>query len=177
MRIRLDEDQWEVDDTFSLLEILAQISDKAQAQQRLVTSLSVGGKQLTDRDLQPALLSRIGPEIGAIQAISQAMEDIMVSAEEPLQRFQALVRRQGEALTDSLRSGMADVRSVDEWLGMLADYVEATEMRRGLPGTNSKYRPISSWVEPLLDARNAGDVVRLADILEYELLPSFPERT
>ena len=51
MHITLDEEQWQVSDESSLMEILATISDRAQAQHRMVTSLTIGGKAISDRDL------------------------------------------------------------------------------------------------------------------------------
>ncbi|MGH7233255.1 MAG: hypothetical protein ACREJU_18130 [Nitrospiraceae bacterium] len=174
MQITLDEEQWEVADNLSLLQVLAQVSDKAQAKQCIVTSLRVGGKSLTDRDLQPALLSRIAQELGMVQATSRAVEEIVVSAEEQLLHFGALIRRQGESLIGPLRAGTAGVNSVDGWLGLLADYVEAREMPR-VPNGAQSASYVSPWIGPLLDARSAGDVVRLTDCIEYELLPRLPE--
>ena len=43
MRITLDQDQWDVSDDQPVSEALMQVSDRAHARQRLVTSLKLGG--------------------------------------------------------------------------------------------------------------------------------------
>ncbi len=176
MRIVLDEERWEAADDLSLQEILAQVSDRAHAKRRLVTFLEVGGKRLTDRDLAPALLARLGREVGDIRATSQSLEDILNGASEPLRRFGALIKEQGRTLIGDLRTGTGRgaVASLDAWLGLVADYLEATEAaglstRAARPG-----EPLSPWIPPLLEARAAEDAVRLADLIEYELLPRLP---
>ena len=73
MHITLDEEQWQVSDESSLMEILATISDRAQAQHRIVTSLTIGGKAISDRDLAPGFLNQSGKNLGAVQAISKSL--------------------------------------------------------------------------------------------------------
>ncbi len=51
MHITLDQEQWQLPDETSVMEVLAAISDKARAQNRIVTSLTIGGKAINDRDL------------------------------------------------------------------------------------------------------------------------------
>lgn len=174
MRIRLDEECWDVADDLSLQEILAQVSDRAHAKRRLVTSLEAGGKRLTDRDLAPALLARPGREVGDIHAMSQSFEDILNGACEPLRRFGALVKEQGRALIGPLRTGAGAMAPLDAWLGLLADYLEATEATGLSTRAAGPGEPLSPWIPPLLEARAAEDAVRLADLVEYELLPRLP---
>ncbi|HJU04501.1 MAG TPA: hypothetical protein VJ692_05060 [Nitrospiraceae bacterium] len=176
MRVQLDHEQWEVADDATILQVLAEVSDRAQAQQRVVTSLCFNDRRLTDRDLQPALFARTASEAGPIRATSQPMEDIVAGVEPQLRRFAVLIREQGQALIDPLRTSTAPVQSIDAWLGLLADYVEAIEVRLSCKHSDIGSSLVSPWIGPLLDAREAGDVVRLADILEYELLPCLPEQ-
>ena len=65
MRITLDHDQWDVSDDRPVSEVLTQVSDRAHAQHRIVTSLKLGGRPITDRDLQPTLLNKLLNEVGA----------------------------------------------------------------------------------------------------------------
>src|SRR3954447_6094218 len=72
MHVSLDAEQWAVSDDTSLLEVLAQVSNKAQDRRRIVTSLKIGGRAHSDRDLVPALLARTARESGPVEALSSA---------------------------------------------------------------------------------------------------------
>ena len=64
--------------------------------------------------------------------------------------------------------GEERLASLDAWLGKLADYIELVESgRRTAPSSKA----LTPWVQELLEARAERDVVRLADLLEYELIP------
>jgi hypothetical protein len=69
------------------------------------------------------------------------------------------------------------VESIDTWLGRLADYTELLEAGRtqGVAGLSSA--AILPWIQELLAARTSSDAVRVADLLEYELLPRLTEST
>ncbi|MDQ1291987.1 MAG: hypothetical protein QG615_1797, partial [Nitrospirota bacterium] len=56
MHVTLDQDHWEVADAMTLGEVLAVISEKSHARARLITSLTVDQRTITDRDLDPAFL-------------------------------------------------------------------------------------------------------------------------
>ena len=50
MLVQLDEETWEVSDTDRLEEVLANLSDRAQAQGRLVTELTVGNRPMRSEE-------------------------------------------------------------------------------------------------------------------------------
>jgi hypothetical protein len=171
MQIVLDQDWWEVADDMLLGEIFSQVSDRAQAKQRFVTSLSIGERRLTDRDLEPTLLARVGNEVGPIKATSKALKDILAEAQPTLTQFETELKTEGQALISSLRAGLNGVNSVDAWLGRFADYVEMVELVRTQAGDRSQETSLAPWISELLEARTASDSVRVADVLEFELIP------
>ena len=175
MHITLDEEQWQVSDESSLMEILATISDRAQAQRRIVTSLSIGGKAISDRDLAPGFLNQSGKNLGAVQAISKSLHSIITEAKHAIDRFADQLRTDGQNLLTPLRSGAGDVGSIDTWLGRLADYTEMLEAGRtqGVAGLSAA--TLLPWIQELLGARASADPVRVADVLEYEILPRLTE--
>jgi hypothetical protein len=175
MDITLDEERWQLPDDTSLMEALAQVSDKAQSKGCFVTQLTVGGRAVTDRDLQPAFLAQKGADVPTIQAVSRSLRAIMSDAAVTMARFSAQLKSDGEALVGALRAGRGGFVTLDTWLGRLADYAEMAVAGRtqGLPDTGvTRALP---WIQELVDARQAADAVRLADILEYELLPTLPD--
>ncbi len=177
MHITLDEEQWQVSDESSLMEILATISDRAQAQHRIVTSLTIGGKAISDRDLAPGFLNQSGKNLGAVQAISKSLHSIITEAKHAIDRFAAQLRKDGQSLLTPLRSGSGHVGSIDSWLGRLADYTEMLEAGRtqGVAGLSAA--TLLPWIQELLGARSSADPVRVADVLEYEILPRLTEST
>ena len=177
MHITLDEEQWQVSDESSLMEILATISDRAQAQHRIVTSLTIGGKAISDRDLAPGLLNQSGKNLGAVQAISKSLHSIITEAKHSIYRFDAQLRKDCQSLLTPLRSGSGHVGSIDSWLGRLADYTEMLEAGRtqGVAGLSAA--TLLPWIQELLGARSSADPVRVADVLEYEILPRLTEST
>jgi hypothetical protein len=175
MHITLDEEQWQVSDESSLMEILATISDRAQAQHRIVTSLTIGGKAISDRDLAPGFLNQSGKNLGAVQAISKSLHSIITEAKHAIDLFAAQLCTDGQSLLTSLRSGSGHVGSIDTWLGRLADYTEMLEAGRtqGVAGLSAA--TLVPWIRELLGARSSADPVRVADVLEYEILPRLTE--
>ena len=171
MHITLDGEQWQLSDDSSLMEALAAISDKAQAQQRIVTSLTIGGQAISDRDLVPAFLNQVGRGMGPIAAVSKSIHTIISEARQAISRFAAQLRTDGQVLLAPLRSGTGQVGSIDAWLGRLADYTEMLEagQKQGVEGLSSVM--LLPWIQELLAARSCSDPVRVADLLEYELLP------
>jgi hypothetical protein len=173
MDVTLDEERWQLPDDMSLMEALAQVSDKAEQKGCFVTSLSVGGRNITDRDLDPAFLAQRGSEISGIEARSRSLRTIMAEAAGTMRLFSAQLKQDGEALIGPLRAGRGGFGALDAWLGRLADYAEIAEAGRaqGVADTTAAAKALH-WIQELVDARQSADLVRLADILEYELLPA-----
>ncbi len=174
MRIVLDQDQWDVSNDRTLLETLTQVSDRAHERRRLVTALRVGGRSLTDRDLVPEFLSRPLQEVGEVEAVSQALQELLTREQDTVRRFAGIIRAKGEEVVRALRAGSAGFASFDGWCGQLADYVEYVETARRHGVEAGAPVSLSSIVTELLNARAAGDAVRAADVLQYELLPGLP---
>ena len=172
MDITLDEERWQLPDETSLMEALAQVSDKAQSKGCFVTRLTVGGRTVTDRDLEPSFLAQKGADVSTVDAVSRSLRTIVSDAAGTMARFSLQLKQDGEALIGPLRAGRGGFAAFDGWLGRLADYAEIAVAGRtqGLPETGvTRALP---WIQELVDARQAADPIRLADILEYELLPA-----
>jgi hypothetical protein len=174
MQVMLDDEQWTVNDDLSLMEILAQVSDKAYARQRVVTSLQLGSRQLTDRDLTGAMLVQVGAEIGPIRAMTQSMDQVMKNADETMERYAGFLKSDGAGLVHAIRTGQTPGGSLDAWLGRLADYLECVETKRARAEQNRSTEPLASWVARLLDVRITGDWVGMADLIEYEIMTRIP---
>jgi hypothetical protein len=171
MRITLDQDQWDVSDDESVSEVLMQVSDRAHAQHRLVTSLKLGGSPITDRDLQPLLLSKLLKEVGPVDACSQNIPEIMTNAAPAITKFALTLKAEAQGFLTPLRTSGIIPSALDRWFGQLADYVEL--LHSAGPGSlaGGDLQVFSSWIQELLDARSIQDPVRVADILEFEILP------
>ena len=78
---------------------------------------------------------------------------------------------EGTSLADPFRMGGQDLSSFDVWLGKVADAVEIIENGQKQLGRESPGQVIAGWIEELLAARRIHDTVRMADLLEYEILP------
>jgi len=61
--------------------------------------------------------------------------------------------------------------ALDRWFGQLADYMEFLQAAEQGSQAGGDLQALSSWIQELLDARSMQDPVRLADILEFEVLP------
>jgi hypothetical protein len=177
MHITLDEEQWQLPDEASVMEVLAAISDKARAQHRIVTSLTIGGNAINDRDLIPAFLNQPVKGLGDARAASKSFHCIITEAKQAIGRFAAQLRTDGQGLLIPLRSGTGQVGSIDAWCGRLADYMEMLEAgaRQGVDGLTPA--PLLPWIQELLGARTNADPIRVADLLEYELLPLLTDPT
>ncbi len=171
MRITLDQDQWDVSDDQSVSEVLMQVSDRAHAQNRLVTSLKLGGSPITDRDLQPILLNKLLKEVGPIDACSKNIPEIMTHAAPAISKFASILKAEAQGFLTPLRTSGIIPSPLDRWFGQLADYVEL--LHSAGPGSlaGGDLQAFSSWIQELLDARSIQDPVRVADILEFEILP------
>lgn len=171
MRITLDQDQWDVSDDQLVGEILAQVSDRAHARHRLVTSLKLGGRPITDRDLQPMLLGKLLREVGSVDACSQDIPEIMTNATPAIDRFSSTLKAEAQGFLAPLRMSGTIPSALDRWFGQLADYMEFLQAAEQGSQAGGDLQSLSSWIQELLDARSMQDPVRLADILEFEVLP------
>ncbi|RMH36209.1 MAG: hypothetical protein D6690_07065 [Nitrospirae bacterium] len=173
MQVQLDEERWEMEDSTSLHDALTRLSDLAHAKGRLITSLRVGNRTFTDRDLLPAVLYRPLGDVGMIVATSERMDAVILRGEEPATHYGAALRTEAETLVKRLRRGERRFRQIDDWLGRLADYIEWVELAKPLATSSLPPSP-AEWIPELLKAREAEDTVRLADLLEYEVLSRLP---
>jgi hypothetical protein len=171
MRITLDHDQWDVSDDQPVSEVLTQISDRAHAQHRLVTSLKLGGRSITDRDLQPVLLSKLLKDVGPIEASSQNIPEIMTIAAPAIARFASTLKTEAQGFLTPLRISGTIPSALDRWFGQLADYVELLQSATKGSPAEGDLQAFSTWIQDLVDARSIQDPVRIADILEFEVLP------
>lgn len=168
MHVMLDQDQWEVVNALSLGDVLADISEKAHARSRLITSLTVDQRAITDRDLDSTFLGEPIARFTHLQAISQTMDEVIRSAASTIQHYADLLRKEAQELASHIRMGDERLESLDAWLGKLADYLELMESK---PAKTPPDRAMPPWVQALLDARAQRDLIRVADLLEYELAP------
>jgi len=171
MHVTLDQENWEVGTGTTLGEVLADVSERAHARARLVTSLTVDQRALTDRDIDAALLAEPTARFTRLTATSRAMRDILRGGQETAHRYAEELRAEGLSLIRACRSGQSPVSHIDLWLGRLADYLEWVEGSRSAPPVTDATRPLSSWVQALVEARGAHDLVLMADLLEYEIVP------
>ncbi|THI89547.1 MAG: hypothetical protein CAF41_004855 [Nitrospira sp. CG24A] len=171
MRITLDHDQWDVSDDQLVGEVLAQVSDRAHARHRLVTSLKLGGRLITDRDLQPMLLDKLLKEVGSVDACSQDIPEIMTNATPTITRFSSTLTAEAQGFLAPLRMNAIIPLALDRWFGQLADYMELLQVAGPGSQAGDDLQALSPWIQDLLDARSIQDPVRIADILEFEILP------
>lgn len=171
MQVTLDHEQWEVGTGTTLGEVFADISERAHARARIVTSLAVDHRIITDRDIDVGLLAESAARFSRLTATSHSVQEIMRMAQDSAHRYAKVLCAEGLPLVHAFRSGEPQVNALDLWLGKLADYLETMEGHRETPQSVEAVRPLSSWVQELLDARSARDPVLMADLLEYEILP------
>ncbi len=175
MLVQLDKDTWEVDDMVRLDEVLADISDRAQAQGRLVTQLIVGNRPMTDRELVPVALAKAASSFGSIEAKSERMDSIIQHSEETAKQFGQQIRIDAEQLVAEFRQGTGVLRALDQWFGKIADYLEWMQVQQAVAASSeNRAANLSVWVSELMNARQAIDHVQIADVLEYEVIPLLP---
>lgn len=171
MQITLDHDHWNVDAPLTMEQVLTDVSERAHARARIITKLHLDQRMITDRDLDPVFLAESVTQFTQLTAVSQAMSELIGAAEESVKKYAATLRAEGTALLSPLRFGPWPLSALDAWLGRLADYLEfAASASSTMPAGNG-VSPMASWVQQLVEARAAKDVVRMADLLEYEILP------
>jgi hypothetical protein len=171
MRVTLDQEQWDAVAGATLGDVLADVSERAQARSRIVTSLRLDQRAITDRDLDAEFLREASGRFIQLTAVSQSVQTLMESAREVAARYARDLRAEGLTIASAFRAGRSHVGALDLWLGKLADYLELVEGSRTSRRATEAERPLSTWVRELLTARNGRDLVLMADLLEYEILP------
>lgn len=176
MRVTLDQDQWDIAAAATIGEVLAEVSDRAQAKSRIVTSVQLDSRTITDRDLDAVFLREPARKYSVLTAGSLSRQELAHSVQHSAERYAQIVHEEGKSLAGSFRAGLFQIAKLDLWLGKLADYLELVE-RTGTTFTGNRDRkPLSAWVRDLLDARAGQDIVMMADLLEYEILPRLESR-
>ena len=166
MLVQLDEKTWEVSDTDRLEEVLADLSDRAQAQGRLVTQLIVGDQPMTDRELIPPTLAKVASTFGRISAKSEQINNILQNSGETAKKFGHQIRVNAQRLVEEFRQGKSGMQSMDQWFGQIADYLEWVQFQQSASGSSpQESQGLSHWVNELMIARKNLDEVRVADML------------
>jgi len=172
MQVQLDEETWEVSDGVQLGEVLANLSDRAKAKGRLVTELMVGNQKMTDRELVPPTLTQVASSFGSITAVSKRLETIVRYSEDAGRKFGRQLRIKGGKFVDDFRQGHGNIRGLDEWFGQMADYLEWLQIHESVRHRKTGVaQDLGFWVTELMKARENEDEVRIADMLEYEVIP------
>jgi hypothetical protein len=168
MHIKLDDDQWLAATDTSLGDVFAELSERAHAKARTVTTMMLDRRQITDRDIEPRLLQEPSAKFSNLVATSLTQAEILHAASGTIDRYRELVVQEGRSLVGQLRLGSQDLSLLDRWLGKVADLLELI----GNNAAHSDVKAVAGWIEELLGARHLSDTVRMADLLEYEILPS-----
>ena len=176
MQIMLDQDHWEVDAPLTMEHVLTEVSERAHAKARIVTKLQLDQRTITDRDLDPAFLAESVVRFRQLTAVSQPMPELIQAAEGSIRKYAETLCTEGTALLSPLRFGPWPLSTLDAWLGRLADYLEFVDGASATMETGTGASAMAPWVQQLLEARAARDLVRLADLLEYEILPRLNAR-
>jgi hypothetical protein len=176
MQIMLDQDQWEVDAPLTMEHVLTEVSERAHARARIVTKLQLDQRTITDRDLDPAFLAESVARFRQLTAVSQPMPELMRAAEGSIRKYAETLRAEGTALLSPLRFGPWPLSGLDAWLGQLADYLEFVDGTSATMETGARSSTLAPWVQQLLEARAVRDLVCVADLLEYEILPQLDIR-
>ncbi|OQW35774.1 MAG: hypothetical protein A4E19_16120 [Nitrospira sp. SG-bin1] len=176
MQITLDQDRWEVDAPLTMEHVLTEVSERAHARARIVTKLQLDHRTITDRDLDPAFLAESVVRYRQLTAVSQPMPELIRAAEGTMRKYAETLRSEGTALLSPLRFGPLPLSTLDSWLGKLADYLEFADGATGPTQAGNGVSTVAPWVQQLLEARTTRDSVRIADLLEYEILPRLDVR-
>ena len=171
MNITLDSDQWQAAGNVTLGEVLADLSERAHAKSRIVTTVMLDQRRITDRDIDQHLLQEPSSKFRDLIATSATRHDILDAARVSINRYRELVVQEGISLVNPLRLGIQDVSALDRWLGKVADILELMSNSSDGEATDFAPQTTADWIEQLLEARQLRDTVRMADLLEYEILP------
>jgi hypothetical protein len=171
MNIILDNDQWPAAINTTLGDVLAEVSERAHARSRIVTTMILDQRRITDRDIDPNFLEEPSAKFNDLVATSVTPQDIIETARESINRYREVVVQEGSSLISSLRLDQQDFAPLDLWLGKVADVLELMGNDARDSAVDSGAQVVSGWIETLLEARQLRDTVRIADLLEYEILP------
>ncbi|MBL8039172.1 MAG: hypothetical protein JNN16_16850 [Nitrospira sp.] len=171
MHIKLDDEQWVASEDATLGEVLSELNARAYTKARIVTTMMLDHRRITDRDIDPQFLQEPSARFRDLVATSSTQQDIIEAAREPIRRYCEHVVGEGNQLLSQFRMGMLDVSALDRWLGQVADILELMKNPSVAPPGDSGLDTIASWIEQLLGARQVRDTVHMADLLEYEILP------
>ena len=96
----------------------------------------------------------------------------MQYSEETGVKFGQQIRLKAQKLVDDFRQGHGFIRQLDQWFVPMADYLEWLQIHESMGTQKSEIvQDLVFWVNELLRAREIEDEVRIADILEYEVIP------
>ena len=171
MNVHLDNEQWQASVGTTLGEILADVSERAHAKSRIVTTVMLDQHRITDRDIDQQFLQAPIAQYRDLVATSATQQEIVESARDSIRQYRELIVQEGAALIDPLRVGRQDVSALDSWLGKVADILELMSHSGAGSLSGARVQPTTEWIEQLLTARQLRDTVRMADLLEYEILP------
>lgn len=171
MNVHLDNEQWQANVGTTLGEILADVSERAHAKSRIVTTVLLDQQRITDRDIDQQFLQKPIARYRDLVATSATQQEIVESARDSIRQYRELIVQEGAALVDPLRLGKQDVSALDGWLGKVADILELMSQAAVGSPSGSPVQLTTEWIEQLLAARQLRDTVRMADLLEYEILP------
>jgi len=171
MNIKLDDEQWQAATHATVGEILADLSERAHAKSRIVTTLILDQRRITDRDIDQRFLLESTAQYRDLIATSATQRDILDAARGSIERYRALVIQEGTALVTQFRMGREDLATLDLWLGKVADMLELMENGGFNEVPDRQAQSTAVWIEELLTARSLRDLVRMADLLEYEIVP------
>jgi hypothetical protein len=171
MLVTLDQEQWEASAGASIGEVLSDLSDRAHERAHIITSLLLDQRRITDRDLDPTFLSVATTGFSRLTASSEPMQLIVQKAQASARLYAGELGKECASLARAFRAGLAQVATLDQWLGKLADYLELMEGPRKTVDLSEPSKLLAPWVQQLVDARSRRDLVLMADLLEYEILP------
>ena len=171
MNIKLDDEQWQAATNTTVGEILADLSERAHAKSRIVTTLILDQRRITDRDIDQRFLLESTAQYRDLIATSATQRDILDTSRGSIERYRALVIQEGTALVTHFRMGREDLATLDLWLGKVADMLELMENGGFNEAPDRQAQSTAVWIEELLTARSLRDLVRMADLLEYEIVP------
>lgn len=171
MNVKLDDEQWQAATHATVGDVLADLSERAHAKSRIVTTLTLDQCRITDRDIDQRFLQESTARYSDLIATSATQHDILNAARGSIERYQTLVVQEGAVLVNQFRMGMEDVAALDLWLGKVADMLELMENGGFNQVPDHQAQSTAVWIEELLEARSLRDLVRMADLLEYEIVP------
>jgi hypothetical protein len=133
--------------------------------------LQLDYRTITDRDLDAVFLREPARKYSVLTAASLSRQELAHSVRHSAERYAQILHEEGRLLSETFRAGLFQVAKLDLWLGQLADYLELVEGTGTVFNGGREVKPLSAWVRDLLDARAGQDIVMMADLLEYEILP------